>query len=417
MKKLLPSFVCIFLVVSTVWATTTINIPVGQSILQSPHGFEASSGWAHGSNNIPITAISETIAGVEVCTDHDDEKWHTTVKRDINNNIVCTYGHEHGDNPHAVNDIFGAPNSWYGGTQEISYPWATPQENTHKHWFYKYLVRRDLKPLPNQGMYLKAIRAVGHLEGFSARLDNGIMAGFSNPLHSYSFEAQICTAGDNQCGTIQMGGWQSLGKGVLAYPHEVCVLWCNLPINQRRIHGSEFAGIRTITWYGANVDPASSGNLPGSPGRIGIELGTGSEATGWVDPNDYETLHQHPPTRVNNKVSNEFNGSAHSLAELGIRIPYWLTAEGLQTHRVTLTSVANRWGYVLGQDTTACRGEDGGVAYNPDCIPVKLVNVYGDYMVYQDWRHDQTHGGQTVIDKDIYVDFEGDRKSLIRFPN
>jgi hypothetical protein len=242
------------------------------------------------------------------------------------------------------------------------------------------------------------------------------MAGFSNPLHSYSFEAQLCTL-DNNCGTIQMGGWQSLGKGVLAYPHEVCVLWCDLPINQRRIHGSENAGIRTITWYGGNIDPAGDQRPAGTPGRIGIELGTGSEASGWVDPNDYATLHQHPPTRTNGKVVQEFNGSAHTLAELGIRIPHWLTAGGIQTHRVTLTSVANRWGFVLGTDTSACRAEDGDVQYGPDCIPIKLVNVYGDYLVYSDGRHDTAHGTRLVVDKDVYVDFEGDRASLIRFPN
>ena len=58
------------------------------------------------------------------CTEaeHDPTKWHTLV----NVEAKCHYDHEHGDDPHYVDDIFGEPGDWFASPgQSISYPWQT----------------------------------------------------------------------------------------------------------------------------------------------------------------------------------------------------------------------------------------------------------------------------------------------------
>lgn len=149
------------------------------------------------------------IEGVPICTDHDPTKWHPLVKRDANNAITCTYGHEHHDNPASVDDIFGPPSAWYGGTQSISYPWMTisaaGSENNVKHEGYKWYVMRDVPCVPawappNDGCIV-AWRVEVHTLG--------TVADATVRFHSFSMEALVNYHG--QLGIIRGGGHMDTG--------------------------------------------------------------------------------------------------------------------------------------------------------------------------------------------------------------
>ncbi len=167
------------------------------------------------------------IEGVAKCTDHDITKWHDLVKRDASGNIICTYGHEHHDNPDSVDDIFGAPGAWFGAAgQSISYPWQTfafttdpnvnlqfptpptdpaKMENALKHNGYKWVVRRDVpcipfNPAPNDGCY-RAMRAEFHTLGTTA--DTVVR------FHSFSNELLVDYHGVQ--GIVRKGGWMDAG--------------------------------------------------------------------------------------------------------------------------------------------------------------------------------------------------------------
>lgn len=174
------------------------------------------------------TAVA-MIEGVPVCTDHDITKWHALVKKDESGTIICTYGHEHHDDPNSVNDIFGPPGEWYGQSgQEISYPWQTYSfttpagvdlpmpspppanagylENNAKHNGYKWVVRRDVPCIPfrtgapSDGCY-RAMRVLFHTLGTTADV--------TVRFHSFSIEALVEQGGKQ--GIVRTGGWMDTG--------------------------------------------------------------------------------------------------------------------------------------------------------------------------------------------------------------
>ena len=150
---------------------------------------------------------------------HDPNEWHA--KRD--DKTGCVYGHDHGDNPGLVNDIFGKSGEWFGEVgREISYPWQTFKvsektrydnvlnlkaedgfmENTMKHEGYFWKVKRDL---PCEKNYcVRAFRIMYHNH---ATMDMNVR------WHSASFEAYVCKDANNKdsCGVIRTGGWFDFG--------------------------------------------------------------------------------------------------------------------------------------------------------------------------------------------------------------
>lgn len=413
MRTILALAACCALTASTVWATAqTITMAPGDTLaVHADHGLHAIT-ISEGQTDVTLVAIQpDTIAGVPVCTDHDANTWHPIVKRNGDGSIACTYGHEHGDDPHALDALFGPPNSWYGGSQSISYPWHTPMENEMKHWFYKDLVRTDLQPLPTiqlaayADLYLRNIRATGHLEGFSASF-NGMQMGFPITNHSFSFEAEVCKVG-GRCGTAQLGGWQYYGQGQVndAAGAATCVLNCD-PVpgvdpGLRHVHGGPTSGRRDFTWYGSN---GGSAPVPGTA-RIGVNLGTVGEATGYVDPADYTVLHQYPP-----KGSTFYNGSWESLEVTSISIPAALDPD--RDGYVTWSGYVTRYGVM--QSDGACTGPT-----SQDCVPVKLVDVPTGTVAYRDSSHNAAYGTRfgAPQEHDVIVTTPSGPASLLRFPN
>lgn len=136
--------------------------------------------------------------GAPLCPYHDRHVYHAL----WNDQLGCHYNHTHGDNPHSVDDIFGTDYyEWADG--EISYPWQTAHEATHKHQTYKWVVRRDLPcttdPKPD---CVSALRAQLHADLFNV----------ASAHHSFYVEALLCPkATPTDCGIVRYGGWQNSG--------------------------------------------------------------------------------------------------------------------------------------------------------------------------------------------------------------
>jgi hypothetical protein len=225
MHRIAPWLIILVVLTTTsLYAAGTITVTAGTSQqLHADHGFHAVT-VAEGQQDATLSAISDPtstpvpatptpvsavlIEGVPVCTDHDPTTWHPLVKRDSGGNIVCTYGHEHHDDPNAVNDIFGPPGAWYGGTQAISYPWQTASsagpENAAKHEGYKWYVRRDLPCVPVGGQpgCILAYRVQVHTLGTVA---DAVVR-----FHSFSMEALISDHGTT--GVVRGGGHMDTGN-------------------------------------------------------------------------------------------------------------------------------------------------------------------------------------------------------------
>lgn len=161
-----------------------------------------------------ITATTATstptvapVGSLPLCATHDPTMYHALISADGS----CHYNHEHHNDPNAVNDIFGPPGAWFGGTS-ISYPWETfspaGEENDLKHNGYKWIVRRNIlctSTQPNQGC-VTDFRYLVHAQGSAS--DTIVR------FHSFSIEARFCSNADMSiavCGLVRGGGWQDYG--------------------------------------------------------------------------------------------------------------------------------------------------------------------------------------------------------------
>jgi hypothetical protein len=183
-----------------------------------------------------------------LCPDHDPHAYHTL----WNEALGCHYDHEHKDNPHEVDYLFGTDfYQWAGG--EISYPWQTfagansgyptppapgVYENERKHIGYAWTVRRNL-PCPEQPC----------ITDFRIEM-HSLMGPVDAVVRFHSFWAEVRVRHhNNQYGIIRRGGWMDFGH------LEVNANYVPLPgdpnqrnTGNRRLHGdSQYA-----TWYGTN---------------------------------------------------------------------------------------------------------------------------------------------------------------------
>lgn len=175
-----------------------------------------------------LVADAQSGAFDRACTpaEHDPTKWHTLLNYDAN----CHYDHQHGDDPFAVSDIFGAPGvAFKAPGWEVAYPWQTfpiaddetdhnvvPEEgvmleNESKHEGYIWIVRRNQTCVG--GRYcLTDFRLQMHFHGTNDA---------STRWHSYSFEGRLCVnASDpSTCGLYRLGGWADFSRLYIP-PHE-----------------------------------------------------------------------------------------------------------------------------------------------------------------------------------------------------
>lgn len=153
--------------------------------------------------------------------EHDATRWHTLLNYpgDEQPGEDCHFDHHHGDNPHALNDIFGQPGAWFlRPGQSVSFPWQTfPAqtiqeqaarypgllENEYKHEGYLWIVRRN-QPCVG-GACVTDFRLQMHFHG---AMDGAV------GMHGVAFEGRVCddAARPESCGIIRTGGWLDFGS-------------------------------------------------------------------------------------------------------------------------------------------------------------------------------------------------------------
>lgn len=168
---------------------------------------------ADGDAFLPFVVRSLPLEEWSKCTEakHDAREWHGLT----NSEEECHYDHEHKDDPHALDDVFGTQlYEWAGGS--ISYPWQTGDghgENAHKHEAYGWIVFRDLPPSMSSSEggtsagpgFIKHLRIQGHFD-----LN---VTGASTRFHSSYIEVMVCyKARPNDCGVARYGGHQDYGE-------------------------------------------------------------------------------------------------------------------------------------------------------------------------------------------------------------
>lgn len=196
----------------------------------------------------------EPYLGAPECTDHNSTEWHSL----WNYTLGCHYTHEHNDDPHSVDDIFGPVGELYGG-QSISYPWQTfagggegwppaPEpglgllENEAKHGAYGWLVRRDIPTCT------AATAPCIH----DARVAFHALMSYQDAVvrfHSGFIEARALNT-DGTYGIIKLGGWYDysclkVDNIYVPLPGVDPAGGCNA--QGKRGHNSQF---KTVFWYG-----------------------------------------------------------------------------------------------------------------------------------------------------------------------
>jgi hypothetical protein len=265
-------------------------------------------------------------AGAPLCDPalHDRARWHGL----WNAQADCHYAHEHKDDPHQADDLFGPPGAWFGGG-EISYPWQTfhgagaeyppppgdPSiyENAAKHYAYGWIVRREI-PRLGRAVWIRDVRLQYH--ALSAP------PGTVTRFHSFSLEARICD-GDG-CGLLRTGGWLDFGHLEVLGPFGAILSREEIesPESGRRrlhYHYPDLAPILSgakaaeFFWYGR---PHGSRGDPdeGTP-TVSIALATG-DAWSNVDPEEPQKVDLFCPDQ-----NCHLNGSTIQAHVVGIRIP------------------------------------------------------------------------------------------------
>jgi len=365
----------------------------------------------------PPTPTPEPVGNVEPyadapkCADelHDPRAWHGL----WNYEHGCHYDHEHKDNPHAVDDIFGTDYYDMAGG-EISYPWQTPNENTNKHEGYGWLVRRDLDCVGKGQGCMTDLRVQYH----------AIFAGTGavTRYHSYWYEARVCMTGTNNCGIVRNGGWLDYGylsteiapgtskpypcTPTKSHPNPdaqefPCVIdlgdginYANVnhPTGPKRQHGwSPFTpGTRASSnWYGHNRGTAMVNKV----------------ALNSVDV--WHNIDSFDPGGVYLGNPTEYNGSTmelHQFSFFGDR-----RLDGGGDNVVNFEGYTDRYGQIV----------EGCTEVGLDCVPLSIVNLHvpadDPYTALYEYVDDQN--GYTAADLDYDVYFNGESSGWIEYPN
>ncbi len=357
------------------------------------------------------TPAPPLIEGMPICP-HNTQLWHGLVERNPDGSVACTYGHTHYDDPKTLDAAFGGPDSaWWGGNQELSYPWQTfsaaGQENVVKHSAYKIETIDDpsCKGNPAGGLSYDKIRVQAHLDG---------NAGATTRYHSFAMELRTCDPANlGAHGFIRTGGWLDYGYlEVRNTPNTACPPGKLCPNGQqfyvvplpndpaiyqmgaaRRGHGSPLAGRAGGTWYG------NSGTLLANP------LGSIREDWGPVDPNSPgipPLFYPSPTDGCSDPCNGSFNEPVHLL---GSTVAGFLDcADGSCDGVANLNTSTDRYGKIV----------SGCTAAGLDCVPLQLTNVkVGSY----NFRSGATTEGGAFPIREYDVKSPVTGRSLIQYPN
>lgn len=302
---------------------------------------------------------AQFIPGIDVplCSDHDPTQWHPLVKRNSGGSIDCTYGHEHGMNPAAVDDVFGP----LPLTQQISYPWATvsssgvPENGADiKHRVYKWLVATGLRCGPRDGSdkIVTALREELHADG---------NLGAAVRFHSYWGQYQLTDCASGERGSLSIGGhmdYARLQVGESFVPLSVdppvnCVTNGDMrqegAVNQREQASS--------VWYGTSSRPPGCDDAYGQGPVVSVAVGVGTDGWGPVDPAD-PTIVQFYPNRDRH----------HGTGVASDSLTIWISGFSPDAAgHVNFTGHVDRIGNVVAEVAAKAEG--------PDYIPLVIRNA------------------------------------------
>lgn len=323
----------------------------------------------------PTVATTPPPSGVTRCVTHDPRKWHGL--HDPANN--CYYDHEHGQDPHALDDVFGTAIYQTMGGFELGYPWQTSMtmadghimmENdvwpAGKHQGYKIFTREDLpcRSVFGSQLCVTDVRIWAHFVG--SELDANAQR------HSFYGEARVCeVANPTRCGIIRAGRHQDFGTIILdGQPLGEGVCRTN-----GKLHYNTTGNRNFVTWYPCDdqvlsVSVQSSDTwdyfTAGAMPRNGISL-----CTGLSSANNYDLAE-------NRRVYANTCGNDNSKRQLhGLfgTTPSSITGATVANGLISYKGFTNRFGQIV----------QGCASAAPDCIPYELQNVpAGKSLQYRD---------------------------------
>lgn len=356
------------------------------------------------SGNIP------PFVNAPLCPTHNNTAWHGL----WDSARGCHYDHAHGDNPALGDTIFGAAGLW---GQQISYPWATPNENDPRghvgYFWYVNTSPKDFNGTTNCSFesygYLgsnlgcvTAFRILYHEAGGNAHM--------VKRFHSYYMEVQIKKG--STVGIIRTGGWADFGCLHSSYKDTFLPLPGidpTLPNTQTqcgssggqsihddpyRAFGNTWAEIQGQT-SGDNFSIWTTDNDYGY-NLLGRFFFRTLDAWGAIDPaNPYEEHLICPDFRC------KYNNSEHHVFNVFMTIPSSMGVNGV----VNYTGWTDRRGNVVTNCTVA------GV----DCVPLQMVNVPVGTAIWSRNLSGLRPEGDPVKDTDLY--FNGQPSGWIIFPH
>lgn len=327
------------------------------------------------------SAFAQTapFAGAPLCPTHNNRAWHGLWDASRG----CHYNHQHGDNPHDVDDLFGTSLFGLMGG-EISHPWQTFNaegfENNLKHAGYFWHVRRNLPPQDGQTSWISAFRILVHQHP----------TGRDAPVrfHSGVFEA-ITTDTSGERGYIQIPGmWIDFGH-LLVNGQTVLDVGQDAEPGRHKQHVD--SGTPQIIWYGASratADPDRRGRVDRGFVSVSTSVHDAWDFTTAANPggSDDFVCFPNPRCRANATMLRPHLIMVH----LRRPVQDMVDADG--------DGIANWRGYTdrYGVPVQGC------TRASLDCVPVTITNIRTgvDYVCdrecaasYRD--HDIYFGGQT----------------------
>ena len=317
--------------------------------------------------NAAVTAGPETINGTPRCVDQDHTRWHPLVARNPDGSIVCTYGYDHGMDPHQLDSVFGP----LPLAQEISYPWQTmsaigPENGPDiKHRMYRWIEAPNLVCSPADSADTQMVTA------FREELHIDSNAGAAVRFHSFWGQYRLTNCANNDTGYLQVGGVIDFGKLIVGSqnihvplpndPPANCVL--NNDARQENMLNDPAGAGPASVWYGANSHNSNDSSQPpcddysGFGPHVGVQVGVAVSSYGPVDPNDPSALHVFPNWE-------DHAGTSMSTNALTIWISDF-TPDA--TGHINFTGHTDRFGRVV--------AEVPGQAPGPDYIPLVIQNA------------------------------------------
>jgi hypothetical protein len=309
-----------------------------------------------------------------LCSTHDNRAWHSL----WDSARGCHYDHQHGDNPHQADDLFGTSLfDIMGG--EVSHPWQTfnanGNENDLKHAGYFWHVRRDLPPQPGQTSWISAFRLLVHQHPSGRDADVR--------FHSGVFEA-ITTDVDGARGYVQIPGmWIDFGH-LLVNGERVLDVGTEAEPGRHKQHGD--SGTPQIIWYGAS----QATHVPDRRGRIDrgfVSISTSVhdvwDYTSAANPSSTDDFACYPDPRCRANAT----ALRPHLVVVHLRRPVQSAVDPDRDGIANWRGYTDRYGVPV----------EGCTSAGLDCVPVKLENVRTGV----DYSCDQACA-QSYRDYDIY---------------